>query len=453
VESGDTRERNAFGGENPEPSRIAIEAYVFLYPLVNMDVFRRQMINIEPGKRPGFGPMSSINHFRAFPPGDLKVVARPNFDTLYSNVWLDLTAEPIIVSAPDTGGRLYLLPMLDMWTDAFAVPGSRSRGTAAGHFGVVPPGWHGELPPDVTRVDAPTPYVWIFARTQTNGSADYEAVHQVQDGYLVTPLSRWGQEPEPVTVAIDPTVDMTTPIKEQVDRMTAATFFTYATELMALHRPHLTDWSMVARMKRIGIEPGRRLDIDGLDPATRQALEQAPAAGQQAMQEKLPTLARVVNGWQMNTDTVGVYGNYYLKRALLTILGMGALPPEEGIYPIVFTDADGAPLDGAHDYVLHFDEQELPPVDAFWSITMYDQDGFQVTNPLDRFARGDRDPLRYNADGSLDLLIQHQSPGAEDEANWLPSAPGPFDLTMRLYLPRPEALNGQWSPPPVRRSK
>jgi hypothetical protein len=205
-------------------------------------------------------------------------------------------------------------------------------------------------------------------------------------------------------------------------------------------------------MKRVGIEPGGHFDIEELDPATRHALEQAPAAGQQAMQEKLPTLARAVNGWQMNTDTVGVYGNYYMKRALLTILGMGALPPEESIYPLVFTDADGSPLDGTYEYVLHFDDHALPPVDAFWSVTMYDEDGFQVTNPLDRFALGDRDPLRYDADGSLDLRIQHESPGAEHESNWLPSAPGPFNLTMRLYLPRPEALNGVWAPPPVRRA-
>lgn len=182
---------------------------------------------------------------------------------------------------------------------------------------------------------------------------------------------------------------------------------------------------MVARMKRIGIEPGQSFDIEALDPATREALEQAPAAAREAMQEKLPTLARVVNGWQMNTDTVGVYGNYYLKRALLTILGMGAIPPEEGIYPIVFTDADGTQLDGENDYVLHFDKQELPPVDAFWSVTMYDQEGFQVANALNRLALGDRDrdPLRYNEGGSLDLYIQHENPGPAHESNWLPSAP------------------------------
>jgi hypothetical protein len=438
--------------DGPDPSQVAVEAYIFLYPLVNMDVFRRQLTNIEPGRRPGFGPMNTINHMRAFPPGDLKVVARPNFDTLYSSVWLDLTAGPVIVSAPDTRGRLYLLPMLDMWTDAFAVPGSRASGTEAGHFGVVPPGWEATLPSGVTRIDAPTRYVWIFARTQTNGPSDYEAVHQVQDGYLVTPLSRWGRDPERVTITIDPTVDMTTPIKDQVDQMSAATFFTYAAELMGQHPPHLTDWSMVARMKRIGIEPGMNFDLAALDQGTRRALEQAPAAARQAMQEKLPTLARVVNGWQMNTDTVGVYGNYYLKRALFTILGMGAIPPEEGIYPLAFTDADGTRLNGENDYVLHFDRQNLPPVYAFWSVTMYDQEGFQVPNSINRFALGDRDPLRYNADGSLDLHIQPENPGRERESNWLPSAPGPFDLTMRLYLPGPEAITGQWNPPPLRRS-
>jgi hypothetical protein len=448
----DAPERGVSGADGArELTEIAVEAYVFLYPLVNMDVFRRQATNIESGQRPAFGPMNMFNHMRAYPPGDMKVVARPNFDTLYSSVWLDLTAGPVVVSAPDTHGRLFLLQMMDMWTDAFGVPGSGSRGTAAGHFGAVPPGWQGELPPGVERVDAPTPYVWIFGRTQTNGPADYEAVNQVQDGYVVTPLSQWGRDPESVEVTIDPTVDMTTPVKAQVDAMPAATYFRYAAELMALHRPHLSDWSVVARMRRLGIEAGRHVQFDALDQAVREALEQAPAAGQQAMRDKLPTLGRRVNGWQMVTDTVGVYGNYYMKRALLTILGMGALPPEESIYPIAFSDADGAPLDGGHDYVLHFDRPELPPADAFWSITMYDQDGFQVANPLDRFALGDRDPLRYNADGSLDMHVQHESPGAGDEANWLPSAAGPFGLTMRLYHPRPEALDGRWSPPPVRR--
>ena len=432
---------------------IGVEAYIYLYPLVTMDVTRRQMTNIEAGKRPGFGPMNTFSHMRAFPPADLKVVVRPNFDTLYSSGWLDLTSEPMIISAPDTGGRYYLLPMLDMWTDAFAVPGKRTSGTQPGRFAVVPPGWQGELPAGVRRIDAPTPYVWIIGRTQTNGPKDYEAVHQVQDGYTVTPLSRWGKEPQPVTVKLDPTVDMTTPTLEQVNKMPAGAYFTYAAELMKLHPPHLTDWSILARMQRIGLEPGKGFDIEILDPAVKQALERAPSDGLQSMQAKAPTLARVVNGWQMNTDTMGVYGDYYLKRAIVAMVGLAANQPEDAIYPLAFADADGKPLNGDNNYVLHFDKQELPPVEAFWSVTMYDQDGFQAANPLNRFAIGDRDALQYNADGSLDLYLQHDSPGPERESNWLPAPRGPLGVTMRLYAPKTEALDGRWVPPALQRVK
>jgi hypothetical protein len=338
-----------------------------------------------------------------------------------------------------------------MWTDVFAVPGKRTTGTRAGHFAVVPAGWQGELPPGVRRIDATTPHLWIIGRTQTNGPGDYPAVHQVQDGFTITPLSRWGQEPSPVTVTIDPTVDMTTTALDQVHQMPAPAYFGSAVTLMKLHPPHVTDWSILARMRRIGIDPGKRFDIETLDPAIKEALHHAVAAGQRAMRAKASTVGRLVNGWQVNTDTIGVYGNYYLKRAALAMIGLGSNPPEDAIYPLTFVDADGKPLTGESDYVLHFDEQELPPVEAFWSVTLYDQDGFQVPNPLNRCALGDRDALRYNSDGSLDLFIQHGSPGPDREANWLPAPRSPLALFMRLYEPKAEVLDGQWEPPAVRR--
>ena len=203
---------------------------------------------------------------------------------------------------------------------------------------------------------------------------------------------------------------------------------------LELHPPHVTDWSTLARLGRIGLRPGQRYDHDALDSAVRGALDGAPAAGLALLQETLPRVARVVNGWEMNTDTMGVYGNFYVKRA---------------IYPLNVADADGAPMDGDHDYRLHFDRDELPPVEAFWSVTMYDADGFQAANPLNRFAIGDRDPLRFNNDGSLDLCLQHHSPGPDREANWLPAPRGPLGVTMRLYAPAPQALDGRWNPPPI----
>lgn len=432
--------------------QIAVEAYTYLYPLVMMDVTRRQMTNSEPGKQVGFGPANAFTHLRAFPPIEFRAVPWANFDTLYSLAWLDLTAEPLILSVPDTGGRYYLMPLQDMWTDVFAVPGKRTSETGAGHFAVVPPRWQGELPADAGRIDAPTPYAWIVGRTQANGPGDYPAVNKVQDGFVITPLSRWGQPPLPVTVAIDPAVDMITPPIEQVNQMPAAAYFAYAAELLKLHPPHVTDWSILARMKRIGLEPRSSFDIEALDPAVRHAVEQAVPAGLQALQAKVPKLAPLVNGWQVPADTMGVYGNFYLKRAALALVGLGSNPPEDAIYPLAFTDGEGKPLTGEGSYVLHFDAQGLPPVEAFWSVTMYDQEGFQVPNPLGRCALGDRDPLRYNADGSLDLFIQHDNPGPEREPNWLPAPSGPMTLFLRLYEPKAEVLDGRWSPPPVQRT-
>jgi hypothetical protein len=186
-----------------------------------------------------------------------------------------------------------------------------------------------------------------------------------------------------------------------------------------------------------------------LDAAAQEALESVPAAAQQLMGWKLKTLARVVNGWSMNTDTMGVYGNYYLKRAIVAQQGLGANQPEDAIYPLNLADEDGHPLTGADNYVLHFDKAALPPVKAFWSITLYDDDGFQVANDLDRFAVSSWMPFAYNSDGSLDLYFRHQSPGKDKEANWLPAPAGSFNLTMRLYAPMSDALTGKWNPPAV----
>lgn len=437
--------------QDPDARAIAQEAYVYLYPLVMMDVTRKQLLNLDPKASPLGGPPNAFTHVRSFPPADMRAVVRPNFDTLYSSAWLDLSGGPQILSTEDTGGRYFLLPMLDMWSDVFAVPGKRTSGTGAASFAIVPPGWRGQLPKGVERIDSPTRWVWIIGRTQTNGPQDYEAVHSIQDGFRITPLADWGKPPRKVEHRIDPSVDTKTEPLRLVNGMPALDYFRYGAELMKDNPPHATDWSIVARMKRIGLEPGKPFDGSRVDAAV---LAEGAAAGLKAMRDKAPTMARVVNGWQMNTDTMGVYGNYYLKRAVVAMVGLGANQPDDAVYPLNVVDADGKPVMGENNYVLHFSKGELPPADAFWSLTMYDAEGFQVANPLNRFAIGDRDQLRYNDDGSLDLYIQHQSPGADKESNWLPApAAGPLALTLRLYAPRAAALDGRWNPPVVRRVK
>jgi len=437
---------------------IGVDAYLYFYSPVTMDLTRKQLTNVEPGK--GFGaPMNMFANVAAYPTAADRAVVRPNFDTLYSSGWLDLTKEPMVVSVPDTDGRYYLLPMLDMWTDVFASPGWRTTGTQAQTFVVAPLGWRPDLrdrfidefklPKDAQRIDAPTPYVWIIGRTKTDGPPDYDAVHKIQAALKITPLSQWGKTPEPVAFKADPTVDMKTPPKVQVDRMPASQFFAYAAELLKVHPPHLTDEPLIAQLKKIGIEPGKSFDISKADPAIQRGLDGAPQDAQKLMAWKLSTLARVANGWSMNTDTMGVYGNYYLKRAVVTQLGLGANLPEDAIYPINLFDNSRQPLDGANRYTIHFDKGAAPPANAFWSITLYDKDGFQVANSLNRFAVSSWMPFKYNGDGSLDLYFQNEGPSADMEANWLPAPKGPFNLTMRLYAPRLEALTGKWNPPPV----
>ena len=437
----------------PTINDIAVTAYLYFYPLLSLDVTRLQATNIEPGKELMRGPANMFHSAPAFPGADFKVVVRPNFDTLYSIAVLNMTKEPVIVSVPDTHGRYYLLPMLDMWSDVFASPGWRTTGTKAQDFLVAPKGWSGVTPPGVTRIEAPTPIVWVIGRTKTDGPADYPAVHEIQAGLKVTLLSQWGKAPTPVDVKIDPNVDMKTPPKIQVDSMSAKKYFVYAAELLKTTPPHMTDEPILAQMRRIGIEPGKSLDFDALDPAVKKALELAPAAGQQLMAWKIPTVASVVNGWSMNIDTMGVYGNYYLKRAIVAQVGLFANLPEDAIYPLNLADSTGKPLDGANRYKIHFDKGQTPPVNAFWSVTLYDAEGFQIANSLNRFAVSSWMPFKYNPDGSLDLLVQNESPGSADmESNWLPAPKGEFNLTMRLYSPQSDALTGKWNPPPVARA-
>src|SRR5215831_17682742 len=198
--------------------------------------------------------------------------------------------------------------------------------------------------------------------------------------------------------------------------MPAAKFFAYAAELLKVNPPHITDQPIIAQLQRIGFEVGKSFDLDKTAPVVRKALEGAPGEAQQLMRWKIPTLARVANGWSMNTEKMGVYGNYYLKRAIVTQLGLGANLPEDAIYPINLFDNTHQPLEGANKYTIHFEKGAMPPADAFWSITLYDKDGFQVANSLNRFAVSSWMPFKYNDDGALILYIQNESPGADLEA-------------------------------------
>jgi hypothetical protein len=429
---------------------VARDAYLYAYPLVSMETTMRQATNV-PNATAVFmrAPINQFANLRTYPKADSKDVVRPNFDTLYSVAWLDLAKEPMVLSVPDTAGRYYLLQMLDMWSDVFSVVGSRTTGTKAGNYAVTAPGWSGTLPDGMTKIVAPTPAIWILGRTQTNGPADYDNVHKIQNGYKLVPLSQWGKDyAPPQNMPVDASVDDKTPPAVQVNKLDGMTMLTRLAALMSKYPPHANDYPILFRMRALGIEPGKPFDAAKLDAATVATINKAARDALEDLPRGMRKMGKLENGWNVLTENVGTYGTSYRQRAIIALGGLGANLPEDAIYPTAFVDATGEPLSGANKYLLHFDKGQTPPANAFWSITMYDQDGFQIPNPINRFAIGDRDKLAFNPDGSLDIHVQADSPGADKETNWLPAPKNaPFQPTMRIYSPRYSVVDGTWVPP------
>lgn len=433
-----------------EASAIGVEAVVYGLPLVIMDVTKRKMTNVATVEALA-APINQFANVKEYPTAAFKDVVRANVDTLYSAAWLDLTKEPIVLSVPDTKGRYYLMPMLDAWTNVFASPGKRTTGTKAGHFAVVGPGWKGNLPPGLKELRLPTNTVWIIGRTQTNGPADYKAVHAIQKQYKLTPLGAFGKPYTPPAGRVDPSVDVKTPPVEQVSRMSADTFFKTLAALMKSNPPATADAPALAKLARIGIVPGQDFDMSKLDPAVARGLEGAVQRAVEKLQMAAKETGAPVNGWRVPPMILGNYGTDYGARAVVALIGLGANIAQDAIYPSAFVDGDGKPLTGANRYVLHFDKGQTPPANAFWSVTMYNAQSFFVDNPINRYNIAGWLPLKRNPDGSLDIYIQRESAGKDKQANWLPAAAGEFSVTMRIYWPKESMLDGSWKPSAVKR--
>ncbi|SSW70603.1 DUF1254 domain-containing protein [Achromobacter agilis] len=425
--------------------QTAMEGYLYFYPLVTMDLTRRQATH--PSRGAQGAPANTFLHGRALPaPGAAAPWANP--DMLRSAAWLDLTAGPVVLSTPDTQGRHYTLTLLDMWTDAFATFGKRSTGTAKGNTAIVPPGWTGTLPSGMARIDAPTAHVWARSLIQADGPADYPEVHALQDGFILTPLAQWNLPAQAQRLRADPSLDLATPVREQVESMPTDAFFTYAAELLRRNPPHPTDQPVLAQLRRVGLIPGRPFDFDKLDHPAKQGMRRGLRAARERMAAAAGGTVRGVNGWQQETGSIGVYGNAYLRRALAAQAQPGSGLPEDLTVLLLAADSQGAPLDGAHGYALRFESGQLPPAGALWSLAAYDANGMPAANPLGRYALGSRDPLRYNADGSLDVRISHAAPAPDAQSNWLPLPPsGPVSVLLRVYRPEPALLDGLWVPP------
>ena len=430
--------------------KTATDAYLYGYPLVTMEMTRRVMTNVAKPEEGKGAPMGQFLHMRKYPTAAFQEVTAPNADTLYSTAWLDLSREPYIFGIPAANGRYYLMPMLDAWTNVFQVPGSRTTGEKPQKYAITGPRWKGTLPAGVTAYRSPTNIVWILGRTYCTGTPeDYKKAHLFQDGLSLVPLSSYGKPYTAPAGHVNPSIDMKTAVRDQVNRLGTTEYFTLIAELMKSNPPVAADAPMVAKMARIGIVPGK--DFDATKLAALQDSTSVPQAGMAKIAAEVKSI-KPVNGW-IQPPLAGLYGTQYLERAAVTFIGLGANRKKDAVYPTSEMDAAGHPYTGANRYVIHFGKGELPPVKAFWSLTMYNDQWFFVDNPLNRYDISQRNKLKFNADGSLDLYVQADNPGPEKVANWLPAPKDKFMLMMRLYWPKekpPSILDGTWQPPAVK---
>ena len=359
------------------------DAFIYGYPLVIMDATRRISTAV-PSPAPTRAPVNQFAHLPAFPDASFTDVVSPNADTLYSAAWLDLSTEPVVLSVPDMGNRYYLMPMLDAWTNVFSSPGTRTTGNSKKDFAIVGPGWSKPVPDGLTQIKAPTNIVWIIGRTQTNGKKDFDAVHAVQHQYLLTPLSSWGKQYHaPTDVPVDKNAETKTAPVDQVAQMDAATFFGRLNALMVSNPPSAADAPALARFAPFGIGPGKALDPKGLDPVLEAGLKLGRT---RLTEEAKKPKGTSVNGWDILSGDIGRYGADYTLRAVVALVGLGANLPDDAVYPHATKDSSGKPLTGANTYTVHFAKGALPPVKAFWSLTMYNAKQFFVDNPINRFA-------------------------------------------------------------------
>lgn len=425
----------------------AIDTYIYGYPAVLSELTKQVMTNVPSAGPDARAPINQFSHADRLAGPDDKDIVRPNCDTLYSIAWLDLSKEPMVLSVPDTQERYYLMPFLDIWTEVFESIGKRTTGTVPKNFVVVGPHWQGLLPKNMPVVKALTNTMWIAGRTLVSGPEDVQRARVILLQYKLTPLSRWGTDYVPPTnLPTDPTIDMVTTPLHQVNQLDVITYFTKLAEILKKNAPHVEDKAILAQLKIVGIIPGEDFDSARFSRAEIKELDRAKMHALRTIEIRVLKLGGSgIAGWH-SADVLGHYGTEYLDRAAAAFIGIGANIPEDSMYPTAFDDQHDKLLVGVNRYMLHFAADKLPPVNGFWSVTLYGRDNYLVENALHRYTLGDRSPMQFNKDGSLDIYIQNDSPGKNKESNWLPAPRSDFNLTLRLYWPKPEALSGEWQP-------
>ena len=398
----------------------AVEAYIYGFPLVLMDMTRKQVTNVASPEETR-APMGQFIRMRAYPTAAYRDVPGANVDTLYTNV--------------------------------FQAPGTRTTGEKPQRYIITGPGWSGTVPEGVTEYKSPTGIVWVLGRIHCTGTPeDYAKVHALQDKFSVVPLSSYGKKYAPPPADVDASLNMKTPTVAQVQALSISDYFSHLAELLKTNPPTAEDAPMLTRLAKIGLVPGQDFDNSKLSSFDKEAVKAVPKLALLKMVERVKK-QEPVNGWLYFGSSVANWGTDYLLRATTAWLGPGWNRPDDAVYPLSQKDAKGNEYNGAdHNYMLHFAKGQLPPVRGFWSVTMYDEQNFLAANPLNRYAISQHDKFVSNPDGSVDLYFQADSPGKAKEANWLPAPKGKFGIMLRLYWPTetpPSILDGTWKPPAI----
>ena len=436
-----------------EARGIARDAYVYGYPMV--DSYRIQHAYFVDPKNPEYkAPWNRIRNIpRVFTPED-KAVQTPNSDTPYSMAGLDLRAEPIVLTVPAIEkDRYFSIQLIDLYTHNFDYIGSRATGNDGGDFLIAGPRWKGEAPKGVKKViRSETELVLAVYRTQLFNPGDLDNVKKIQDGYKVQPVSAFLGQTAPVTA---PAITFIQPLTPETQK-TSLQFFNLLNFLLTYSPTVPSETAVMDRFAKIGIGAGKTLDLNALAPDMKQALEQGMADGWKAYSDFKSSdvdTGKVTSGDMFGTRDY--LKNNYVYRMAAAMLGIYGNSKAEAMYPLYTLDEKKEKLDGATGrYTMRFAPGELPPVNAFWSVTMYNlPQSLLVSNPLNRYLLNAPMLPQFarDSDGGLTLFIQNESPGTAREANWLPAPNGPFWLAMRLYWPKDEATSGKWAAPPVKR--
>ncbi len=431
-----------------EARAIAKEATIFGFPLV--DSYRIQYTYFVDRSSPEFkAPWNTLsNTARVYTPDD-KAIQTPNSDTPYSFLGADLRAEPLVLTVPAIDQRRYYsLQFIDMYTFNFAYVGSRATGNDAGKFLLTGPNWKGNTPPGIKAViRSETEFAFVLYRTQLFNPADIDNVKKIQAGYKVEPLSHFLGKPAPPA---PPAVEFVKPLSADAEK-TSPEFFNILDFVLRFCPTNPTETKLMARFARLGLGANGVFDANSLSPEMRQAVADGMADAWAAFKAYKET--QLDTGRKTSADAFGTrafLNGRYLDRMSAAVLGIYGNSKDEAVYPVYFVDAQKKPLSGATRYKIHFAPAQLPPVNAFWSLTLYELPSSLLSaNPLNRYLINSAmlPNLKRDADGGLTLSIQHGSPGAAEEANWLPAPSGGFFMVMRLYWPKPAALDGQWKPP------